>query len=346
MNFKSVLKYLIPFGLAGIILYFLFTDNDIDIVDMMATLKEANYRWVLLSMVLSLVSHWARAYRWQLLFKPLGYRLAVLRLMVLLMCMYVVNLVLPRAGEVYRCGLLKRTDGVPISTSFGTVLVERIFDAISLLLILLLDLIIEYDRLNAFFRSSITTAWSDKGNLAQLIIYAMLAGLFLLLVLYLLYRAYKHKFLQHRLYLKVLSVLGDFKKGLTSFKHVDNKLGFFLSTLVIWLTYYLMSYVMIYSIPETHDLTPLAGLSILAMAGLAMVAPVQGGFGTYHYLVGGVLVVYGISKPDGLAFATLLHTSQLVTIIAVGAVCLVLAQTFAKRKIAKDNDRIKDLQHK
>jgi len=339
VKLKTVLRYLIPFGLAGAILYFLFTDKNLDIAEMVNDWGKADYSWVILSMVISIASHWARAYRWKLLFEPLGYHVATGRLLILLMCMYVVNLVVPRAGEVYRCGLLKRTDGVPISTSFGTVLVERIFDALSLLIILVVDFIIEYDRLNAFFKASITQSWSGKGDLAQVMLLTAGAGLVLLVVLYLLYRVYKPRFVKNKLYIRISSILRDFKKGLTSFRYVKNKLGFFLATLAIWVTYYLMSYVMIFSMSATQDLGFMAGLSILAMAGLAMVAPVQGGFGTYHYLVGGVLVFYGIDSQMGLTFATLLHTSQLVTIVVVGSVCLIVAQTLARKRKAVIDDR-------
>ncbi len=106
--------------------------------------------------------------------------------------------------------------------------------------------------------------------------------------------------------------------GLNSIRKIENKFGFFFSTLMIWVLYYSMSYIIVFSFPATSKLGLAAGLSILMAGGLGMTAPVQGGIGTYHAFVSGVLILYGISKEDGVLFATLLHTSQFLSIVFFG----------------------------
>ncbi len=120
--------------------------------------------------------------------------------------------------------------------------------------------------------------------------------------------------------------------GFVSVLHLQRKAGFWLATVGIWVLYYLMAFVMFYSVPTTAHLGPSAGLAILIMGGLAMSAPVQGGFGTYHLFVGAILITYGIAEKDGYFFATLVHLSQTVTVVVVGAISLLLTRLTDEKK--------------
>jgi hypothetical protein len=120
--------------------------------------------------------------------------------------------------------------------------------------------------------------------------------------------------------------------GLSSVKKVENKTGFVLSTIGIWISYFLMSYVVFFALGETSSLGLGAGLSILAAAGVAMAIPVQGGIGTYHTLISGVLILYGVESTTSLFFATLLHTSQLIMIITVGGISVLITAIIAKQR--------------
>ena len=121
--------------------------------------------------------------------------------------------------------------------------------------------------------------------------------------------------------------------GFTSVLKLQNKSGFWISTLLIWVLYYTMAYVVIFAMPSTSHLGLLAGLSILIMGGLGMSAPVQGGFGTYHILVGSVLSLYGVAQKDGYFFATLIHTSQTLTVLIVGSISFMLSLRIKKKKL-------------
>ena len=97
-------------------------------------------------------------------------------------------------------------------------------------------------------------------------------------------------------------------------------------------TAFLMSYVIFFAMPETTHLSVGVGLSILAAAGIAMAAPVQGGFGAYHALVSGVLIIYGIGSDESLFFATLLHTSQVIFVFCLGGACMIAASFISRKK--------------
>jgi hypothetical protein len=126
------------------------------------------------------------------------------------------------------------------------------------------------------------------------------------------------------IYKRIRPFIYELVGGLNSILKIKEKFGFFSSTIMIWVLYYCMSYIIVFSFPTTSGLGLKAGLSILMAGGLGMTAPVQGGIGTYHAFVSGVLLLYGISKEDGVLFATLLHTSQFISIIVIGGLSFII----------------------
>ena len=133
------------------------------------------------------------------------------------------------------------------------------------------------------------------------------------------------------LYYKVRSFIREMISGFTSVLRLEKKRWFWLSTIFIWMLYYVMAYVLFFSVESTSHLGLTAGLSVLIMGGLGMSAPVQGGFGTYHIFVGSILLTYGIAEKDGFFFATLVHTSQTLSVMIFGGISLLLTLP-AKKK--------------
>lgn len=328
MKISSIVKYTLSLLLAGALFYFAFRKVSID--EFFEKINEVQYSWVLLSIVISLFSHWLRAYRWNLTLKPLGYHnLSDLRTFLAVMTGYLANLAFPRLGEVTRCGVMKRNEKIPMSISFGTVITERVLDFLILLSLIILDFIIEFDTVYDFFISSV--GWDVNTDHTTNII--IIVGVLVLLGIggiLILKRILQHEF-ENPILQKIHRILVDVVDGLLSIRKVQNITGFVLSTIGIWLAYFLMSYVIFFSIVETSELGLGAGLSILAAAGVAMAMPVQGGIGAYHTLVSGVLVIYGIGATSSLFFATLLHTSQLFTLIVFGGLS-VLGTVFISRR--------------
>jgi uncharacterized protein (TIRG00374 family) len=251
---------------------------------------------------------------------------------------YFANLLLPRMGEITRCAILKKTDNVPIPASFGTVISERIIDLLLLLLLIFLTIIIEFNTLRTFLTDYIN--WIIAGfNLTN---YLVLGGvlLFMILIGIYLFRRNKDSIRSSNFYKKLRPILYDLISGLKSIRNVNEKTAFFVSTALIWILYYLMSYIIVFSFPETSNLDFFAGLSILMAGGLGMAAPVQGGIGTYHAFVGGVLMLYGISKEDGVLFATLLHTSQFVSIVVFGGISFIISLFLHKNPNGNEPENI------
>jgi uncharacterized protein (TIRG00374 family) len=285
---------------------------------------------------LAVSSHYLRAYRWNLLIEPLGYQnLKTSRTFLAVMVGYFANLFIPRMGEITRCGILKKTDDVAITSSFGTVIAERLLDMLILIFLIFFGFLVQYNKLANFMQTHF------MGNQKNIMHYATI-GLIVLVVLSFIvitiFIVFREQLRRNPLILKIRGILRELAEGLVSIRSIKNKWGFWLSTLLIWLFYYLMAYIVFFAIPETSNLSPLAGLSVLIMGGLGMSAPVQGGFGTYHIFVSSILALYGIAPEDGKFFAFLLHTSQFLTVLLVGAISFVISLLLTK-KIKHGNER-------
>ena len=337
-TFKNVVKYSISLAIAVGLLWLVF--HNMDAATIMAKLREVRYQWVILAVLVFITSHVIRAYRWNLMLGPLGYRrLTTFRTLLAVLVGYFANLIIPRMGEVTRCGVLRQLEKVPVTTSLGTVVAERLVDLASLLFLMAALFLIEFQRLSDF----ITGFWQEKvsglgESVFSIYVFVGIAGVGLL-ALYLVGRVYQHKLKQNALFQKVRALVREVLRGVSSIGKIEKKGQFWLATASMWTMYFLMSYVVFFAIPETAALEISAGLSVLVMGSLGMAAPVQGGFGTFHALVSGVLMLYGVSQSDGVLFATLVHGMQTISFILLGAFAFfmvsVLSSRNAKAKISK-----------
>jgi glycosyltransferase 2 family protein len=333
---KNILKYLISLGVAGGLLWYVFKDIDLDA--MLTAIKQADYRWVALYGVLTLVAHWSRAMRWGLLLEPVvGYRASGGNLTLAVLTGYFANLLIPRMGEVTRCGTLNQTDNVPVNVSFGTVVAERIFDVIVLVLLIGLTFVLEFGRLSAF----LTEFLDSKLNVSKLQDNTgLLIGIGVVLVggavaAWWLFNRYKDRLMQNPLLRKVIEFGMGLLDGLLSVRKLRSPGLFVLHTLLIWTMYYATMYILFFAMPQTSQLGPLAGLTILTMGTIGMAAPTQGGLGAFNILVGSALALYGLTPQDGQTLATLMLLSQWLFVILFGAVSFLIVLT-KKRRVSAE----------
>jgi len=306
---STVLKVLLSIGLAAAILYYVFSRIDFD--EFLKKAEEVNYFWVILSMIIALFGYMLRAYRWKLQLAPLDFKPTTYRMFLAVMSGYLANLLLPRLGEVTRCGVLLKSDKVPIATSFGTVITERIVDMLMLGLILLFTLAIQSEQLALFFDQTLDTNVNGY-RIAGIGASALVIGAWVF---------FKYIYPSQ-------TKLGEFSRGviegLISLRKVEMS-KYIISTLLIWIIYFFMSYIVVFALPETAHLSWEVGFSILVAGVIAFVIPVQSGFGTFHALVSTMLVLYSIDETTGLFFATLLHSSQLIAVMIFGLVAGILS---------------------
>lgn len=329
---KNVVRYVVSFLLAAGLLWFVF--KDIDLVSMKDRLAGADWRWVALSAALTLLAHWFRAWRWSMMLKPLSSSVSVYSSYISVLTGYFANYILPRMGEVTRCGTLYRMAGVPVNQSLGTVIADRISDVLVLMVLLVLNFALEFDRLSAFFTDLIGSKLGGTGGSSNVLGYVVGGGIIagLLLALWI----WRSESLRNKLlavgFVRKIADFGEgMLNGLLSVRKLSNPWLFVLSTIGIWVSYYFSSYVLFFCIPETAGLGLLAGLTLLVIGAIGVAAPTQGGIGAYHLLVGNVMVLYGLSRQDGITLATFVHGSQMLLMLAAGAIAFLLALLYRKK---------------
>ncbi len=323
---KNAFSYGLPLVFSLVLLWFAF--KGIDWEQLQAQFARADYRWIVLMAIFGLLSHASRSHRWQLLLAPLGYRTHFGNAFHTVMSAYFVNLIFPRAGEVSRCGLMQKLDGVPMSVGFGTVVIERLIDLMMLALLIGVLLIVEFEKLSGTLWQIFSSKIPTSGSLLWLLgIVIVVLGLLLLV-----WRRFKAQLLASKFFQKLLAFGRNFWQGILSIRSVRNKPLFIFHTLFIWLMYYCMSYILFFSFPETAQLDLWFGVIVLILGGLGMAAPVQGGIGTYHLLVGGAFTLRGMSQEEGILMATYMHTAQTMLIIFGGGFSFLWSMYLISRK--------------
>lgn len=303
-------------GLAVGLLFYTF--KEISFTQLVENLYTTKYSWLILSIGVATLSHITRAYRWIILLEPIGYKPKLSNTFYAVMVGYMANFIVPRMGEVTRCGMLRKTDGIPADASFGTVITERIFDLFTLILLIIINLLIEKE-LKSFFGDYFMKKLAVLEGFQPIII-GFFITMFIGVVIVFLKRK---KIVQSALYLKIRGILSGFLKGIFSFRSIRRKKAFFISTFLMWFLYWAMVQIAVNAYPEIAHFGFVETFTLLIVGGIAMSAPVQGGIGAYHLMVGSVLTIYGLDYDSGVSAATILHSSQMIMIIVVGAMSLV-----------------------
>jgi uncharacterized protein (TIRG00374 family) len=326
LNFRKFviqgLKFLGFLAIGILLLWLAF--RKVDFESLATNLKKANYYWLLLSIFFSMMAFVLRARRWQLLIRPLGFRPTFFHTFHSLMIGYLANLALPRIGEVTRCVVLGKKEKIAVDKLIGTVIIERTIDFLSVLLFLIIIIFTSEALINKFLKESIFIPLKEKVfsfiNISW-IFWALLA-LLAVIALYLMIR-YRKNLRKFRFFSKIFDIAKGVITGLKTITNIKRKWEFVFLTIGIWISYALMTWVVLFCLDSTADISFWNSLIILVVGGLAMSVPVQAGFGAFHWAVSQVLIViHGISLEDGLTYALLSHESQIIFEIVVGLISI------------------------
>lgn len=279
-------------------------------------LKEANYIYILPVIVISLSAHYSRAMRWKMLLDPMGYEIKTFNGFRAIMIGYYFNTIVPRMGEVSRCVALNRIDKVPVSAGLGTVVVERIFDLISLAIVVGLTVLLQFDLVGDLIIDLLSEKVKSAGGLLSWNVLLVLVGLVVL--------AYLGVLLIKKLgfYDKIVGLLKEFKNGIISVSKLKNPWAFIGHTVFIWVTYFAMCYLSFFTLPETSGLGLGAGLVVFTLSTIGFIAPVPGGVGTYQYMFTMALSLFFIDELAGKAVAMIAFLVNTVLNLLVGAIAL------------------------
>lgn len=291
--------------------------------------NDVNYFWVWMSLLIGVLSHISRAIRWNLLIEPMGSKPRLLNTFLSVMVGYLMNLVIPRMGEISRCGVLARYENISFARLIGTVVTERIIDILMLLLFTLIVVVSQFGYIISFLQKNPEISHKVVSMISSpYLIAAVLTALLSVILLW-------KRIMATRLFKKAEIWLLHLKEGLISFRYVKKKGALIFHSFFIWIMYYLMMYVAFFAFDFTSGLSPIAGLTTFVMGSFGMVAPVQGGLGTWHFMVKESLALYGISNENGIIFAFVAHTTMTLMLIVLGLLSL-MTLPFVNRKGAND----------
>ena len=295
-------------------LYFSF--KDISFRELLDGLKDANYWWIAASMLTGFAAFVFRARRWQFLFKPLGYHPSFRHTYDAVMLTYLANFAMPRFGEIARCGALQKTEKIPFESSLGTVVMERAFDMVCLLLITVAIVFFRLEIFGNFLYVNLWQPFADgltSGN--HTVLYGMAGGVALLIIATIVFRK---KIRQWTLTVKLKKLWAGLYDGLRAGFRLQQRGKFLFYTVLLWVAYWLQAFTVVKAMPDTQLLTGVDALFLMVIGGLGWVAPVQGGMGAYHFLITQALLLYHIEK--GVVFATISHETQAIIMIVLGLI--------------------------
>lgn len=277
--------------------------------------KEANYSWIFLGLFFGVLSHLSRAYRWKFMLKPLGFKPKFANNVLAVLVGYLVNLALPRAGEVSRALVLTNYENVPFEKGFGTIVAERIADLIMMLSIVMITLFVEFD----FIYNLLTKNF----NPTKIII-----GLAVLIIGFYIFSSFVKK-AKSGFLLKIKTFVTGLVEGVTSIFKMKNKWAFIFHTIFIWVMYVAMFWA---TIPAIEGLNvPLGGILIGFIAGGFSIAATNGGIGLYPIAVAGALALFDIPTEPATAFGWIMWTAQTAMIIVFGGLAFLVLPIYNKK---------------
>ena len=318
------MKYAVSASLAFVLLYFSF--RDVEWADFMEGLKSCRWEFILLSMAAGSFAFWLRAVRWRKLLLPIDGSITRMTAFNGINIGNISNFVFPRIGEFIRCGVITRRSE-PVSPDdpehkkasydkvLGTVVLERSWELLVMLLLLAVVVVGGFNRFGGFFVEQIWTPMAQRLDfsiwwIVAVLVLAGAAGCFALW-------RYRDT---NPVFSKVWGIFRGILQGFASCLKLDRKWMFFAYTAFIWMTYWLMAASTVWAAPFLSELDLIDALFLSLVGGLGFAVPVPGGIGAFHFIISLALsAIYGIPTELGIIYATLSHTSQAITQIFFGA---------------------------
>ena len=313
-SLKKSLKIILPLAFGGFLVW--YSLSKISIETLVSYFQNANYWWIGLGLFFGVLSHLSRAYRWKFMLEPIGYKPKFTNSVLAVLVGYLVNLAIPRAGEVSRAAVLSNYEDVPFEKGFGTIVAERIADLIMMLIIIIITLFVQFD----FIYELLTQNFNPTKII--LIIVGLIIGFYI-------FTQYIKK-AKKGIALKIKTFVTGLVEGVTSIFKMKNKWAFIFHTVFIWAMYVAMFWA---TIPAIEGLQgPFGGILIGFIAVGFSIAATNCGIGLYPIAVAGALALFGISEEPATAFGWIMWTAQTAMIIIFGGLSFLMLPIYNKNK--------------
>ena len=312
MDIKKVLKIVLPLALGSFLVWYSLSDISLEILG--NYFKEANYSFILLGLFFGVLSHLSRAYRWKFMLEPLGFKPKFTNSILAVLVGYLVNLAIPRAGEISRATVMTNYEKIPFEKAFGTIVAERIADLIMMLSIVAITLFVQFD----FIYDLLTKNFNPL---------KISIGFAVLIVGFYIFTSFVKKATSGFL-LKIKTFVSGLIEGVTSIFKMKNKWAFIFHTVFIWAMYVAMFWA---TIPAIEGLNvPFGGILIGFIAGGFSIAATNGGIGLYPIAVASALALFDIPAETATAFGWIMWTAQTAMIVIFGGLAFLLLPIYNK----------------
>lgn len=331
-----VLKYILFIFIGAFLFWLAIKDQNVQ--GIWNELLQANYVWVALSLVAMFISHIFRSLRWKMLLESGNYKVRASTSIYAVFIGYFANLAVPRLGEITRCGVISGKDNVPVNSVIGTVVVERVFDIICMVVIFLLIIFTQLDLVGTFVSKNIINPIGEKFETSTLVMISAglvlgFAGLLWLFFKVILPRLKKLKF-----YYRILRLWAGFIVGLKSIKNVRNLPAFIFQSFMIWFLYSLTIYCLFFSMKDTAHLTFIDAITIMIMGALGVIVPTPGGIGAYQFIVSKAMAeIFAVPALAAVTFSNISYFSQWLLLLFAGLASLLIMSFQKRNKIIPKN---------
>ncbi|MCU7617996.1 flippase-like domain-containing protein [Chryseobacterium sp. PBS4-4] len=330
---KSILTIVISLAFAGFFLWLAL--RGFDFPKIQKSLSKANYLWVAFAAVFGVLAYWFRAVRWNLLLEPMGHSISTSNAFWTISFGYLMNLTIPRSGEVARATALYSVEKVPVDKSFGTIILERVVDLVCMMGFLGLTLIFKYDAILSFYENSDIKINPNK----------VILVISILVICAILFFVFKKKLSTVPILGKIIGFIDGILLGLTSIFKLKQKVKFILYTLGIWICYYMAAYLVCFALPETSDFTIADGFFIIVVGTLGMIVPASGGIGAFNLAMkyGFMALFISVGKSAefggemGLTYSFISLPLQIVIMLTTGLLSIPMLAK-ARNKLAAETD--------
>lgn len=324
---KNLLKTVLSLLLGLFILWAMYRNTDMG--ELWHIVKSANFGIIAFSLLFGLLGNALRGLRWELFVNSLGYHPPRASLVYATLGNYAVNFVLPRAGDIWRCAVVSKYDGIPFSKTLETFLVDKVIDVIAGVTVILVSVALYIDFFISYFNNNPQFAENMTRIFSSVWIYLAMGAMLLSVILML------TVFSKTSLMVKMRQLWDTLKYDLKLISGMKEKKRIIIYTILLWLCFYLYFYICFYAFSFTSGLGPLAGLIVFAMTNIGISVPVQGGIGPWHFMVISSLLILGVAENEALAFAGAVFTIQSVWQILYG-----LFGVFALPYVKRENQVI------
>ena len=313
---KKTLDIAFPFVLGGAILWWMYRDTDLASMEDMV-MHHMDWGWMLFSLVFGITAQMFRGIRWKQTLEPMGEHPRMADCIHAVFISYASSLIIPRSGEISRCGILAKYDNVSFLKALGTVVTERIIDSLFILAITLAVILSQLAIFNTFFDQTGT-------NLIDILKGFTTTGYVVTVICLVITVAFLWIAMRRFTFMTKLREMGKkVREGITSLRKVRSKGLFTFYTLAIWVSYFLHYWITFKCFSFTESLGFTAAIVSFIVGSISVIVPTPNGAGPWHFAVKTILILYGLADTDAVMFVLIVHTIQTALVPVLGVFSMI-----------------------